>query len=55
MSTPPAARRLLVVMDPIAGIKPKKDTTLALMLAAQEAGWTLHCADTGALLSLIHI
>ncbi|WP_290578494.1 glutathione synthase [Algiphilus sp.] len=49
MSTPPAARRLLVVMDPIAGIKPKKDTTLALMLAAQEAGWTLHCADTGAL------
>lgn len=28
-------------MDPIASIKPYKDTTLALMLAAQRRGWTL--------------
>ncbi|MDP3857984.1 MAG: glutathione synthase [Stagnimonas sp.] len=30
-----------VVMDPIAGIKPYKDTTLALMLAAQARGFAL--------------
>ena len=30
-----------VVMDPIASIKPYKDTTLALMLAAQKRGWQL--------------
>jgi len=30
-----------VVMDPIEGITYKKDTTLALMLAAQERGWQL--------------
>lgn len=42
-------RCLLAVMDPIARIKPAKDTTLALLLAAQEAGWTLFCADTDAL------
>lgn len=35
-------RRLGVVMDPIASIKPYKDTTLALMLAAQQRGWSLH-------------
>jgi glutathione synthase len=34
-------RTLGVVMDPIATIKPYKDTTLALMLAAQAAGWAL--------------
>ena len=35
-------RRLLgVVMDPIDTIKPKKDSTLAMMLAAQRAGWEL--------------
>ena len=33
--------RLGVVMDPIAAITPKKDTTLALLLAAQRRGWTL--------------
>jgi glutathione synthase len=33
--------RLGIVMDPIGSIKPYKDTTLALMLAAQERGWTL--------------
>ncbi len=30
-----------VVMDPIASIKPYKDTSLALMLAAQQRGWAL--------------
>jgi glutathione synthase len=35
------SRMLGVVMDPIADIKPHKDTTLALMLAAQARGWTL--------------
>jgi len=31
-----------VVMDPIAHIKFSKDTSLALLLAAQERGWDLH-------------
>ncbi|MEQ1438657.1 glutathione synthase [Fontimonas sp. SYSU GA230001] len=35
-------RTLAVVMDPISTIKPYKDTTLALMLAAQKRGWRLH-------------
>src|SRR5512143_1141482 len=30
-----------VVMDPIETIKPKKDSTLAMLLAAQKAGWSL--------------
>jgi glutathione synthase len=37
-------------MDPIASIKPYKDTTLALMLAAQKKGWSLRyleLADLG--------
>ena len=34
--------RIGVIMDPISGINPKKDTTLALMLAAQKRGWDLH-------------
>lgn len=34
--------RLLVVMDPIGLIKYAKDTTLALLLAAQARGWSLH-------------
>lgn len=34
--------KLGVIMDPIAGIKPKKDTTLAMLLAAQARGWELH-------------
>ncbi len=37
-------RRLAVVMDDIAAIKPAKDSTLALMLCAQERGWELFCA-----------
>ena len=35
------SRTLGVVMDPIDHIKPYKDTTLALMLAAQARNWTL--------------
>lgn len=33
--------RLGVVMDPIASIKPYKDSTLAMLLAAQRRGWSL--------------
>jgi len=36
------SRRLLgVVMDPIESIKPKKDSTLAMLLAAQRKGWDI--------------
>lgn len=38
--------RIGVVMDPIASIKPYKDTTLALMLAAQARGWSLLYAES---------
>ena len=31
-----------VIMDPIDRINPKKDTTLALLFAAQQRGWKLH-------------
>ena len=37
--------RLLVVMDPIDGIKYQKDTTLALLLAAHEHGYDLHYTE----------
>src|SRR5512138_561596 len=37
--------RVAVVMDPIEKIKPAKDTTLAMMLAAQRRGWTLLYAE----------
>lgn len=37
--------RLLVVMDPIGAIKPAKDTTLAMLLAAQARGWELWYAE----------
>jgi glutathione synthase len=36
-----SARQLGVVMDPIAEINPKKDSTLAMMLAAQEHGFEI--------------
>ena len=44
MSTPVQSPpvRLAVVMDPIGQIKYAKDTTLALLLAAQARGWSLH-------------
>jgi glutathione synthase len=41
MSVQPAPRRLGVVMDPIESIQPKKDSTLAMLLAAQRSGWEL--------------
>ena len=31
-----------VVMDPIQSIKPKKDSSLAMLLAAQRRGWQLY-------------
>ncbi len=34
-------RQIGVIMDPLAGISPKKDSTLAMMLAAQARGWQL--------------
>lgn len=40
-------KTLGVVMDPIGSIKPYKDTTLALMLAAQLHNWTLHYFEPG--------
>jgi glutathione synthase len=40
-----AAVRLLVVMDPIDSIKPAKDTTLAMLLAAQQRSWELWYAE----------
>jgi glutathione synthase len=33
--------KIAILMDPIAAIKPAKDTTLAMMLAAQARGWEL--------------
>jgi glutathione synthase len=39
--------RVAVVMDPIEDIKPAKDTTLAMMLAAQRRGWDLAYLELG--------
>ena len=39
--------RLGVVMDPISRISFKKDTSLALLLAAQERGWSLFYMEQG--------
>ncbi len=41
----PTETRLLVVMDPIGSIKPAKDSTLAMLLAAQRSGFTLLYAE----------
>jgi glutathione synthase len=43
------SRRVAVVMDPIADIKPYKDSTLAMMLEAQRRGWTLLYLELGEL------
>ncbi|WP_420467795.1 glutathione synthase [Panacagrimonas sp.] len=43
-------RRIGIVMDPIGSIKPYKDTTLALMLAAQARGWHLEYLEQSDLL-----
>ncbi|MSR14732.1 MAG: glutathione synthase [Gammaproteobacteria bacterium] len=39
--------KLGVIMDPIAAINPKKDTTLALLLGAQRRAWDLHYMELG--------
>jgi glutathione synthase len=39
--------RLVVVMDPIEAINPAKDSTLAILLAAQARGWQLNYAELG--------
>ena len=39
--------RVAFVMDPIEDIKPAKDTTLAMMLAAQRRGWELAYLELG--------
>jgi len=39
--------RCAVVMDPIAHIKPAKDSTLAMLCAAQERGWQLLYLEQG--------
>ena len=36
---------VLVIMDPIANIKIAKDSSFAMLLAAQARGWTLHYAE----------
>ncbi len=41
----PAKLRLGVVMDPIAQIKPAKDSSLAMLLAAAARGWELFYAE----------
>ena len=43
------SRTIGIVMDPIENITIKKDSSFAMMLAAQRRGWTIHY------LSLIHI
>ena len=43
----PKAVQLVVVMDPIERISYAKDTTLAMLLAAQARGWSLHYANLG--------
>ncbi|MFP4136898.1 MAG: glutathione synthase [Halomonas sp.] len=41
------ALKIGVVMDPIADIAYKKDTSLAMLWAAQERGWSLHYLEPG--------
>lgn len=40
-----APRSLIVVMDPIGHIKPAKDSTLAMLLAAQARGWKIRYSE----------
>ena len=48
----PKTLSLGIVMDPIADINFYKDTSLALLLAAQERGWSLHYMEQGDLFLL---
>ena len=41
----PSRVRLVVVMDPIEAIKPAKDSTLGILLAAQARGWQIFYAE----------
>jgi glutathione synthase len=41
----PSRVRLVVIMDPIDSIKPAKDSTLAILVAAQARGWELFYAE----------
>ena len=41
--------KLGVVMDPIAMLNPKKDSTLAMMLAAQDRGWEIFSIEQSGL------
>jgi glutathione synthase len=45
MSKTPRTKSLIVVMDPIQRIQYHKDTTLALLLAAQERNWQIYYAE----------
>ena len=45
MPSPSVPTRLLVVMDPIARIKPQKDSTFAMLLEAQRRGWEVSYAE----------
>ncbi len=38
-------KTLAVIMDPLSGINPKKDSTLAMMLAAKKSGWEVHSIE----------
>ena len=40
-------KTLGVVMDPISLITPKKDTTLAMLLAVQRRGWDIQYMELG--------
>lgn len=42
-------RSLIVVMDPIGHIKPAKDSTLAMLLAAQARGWKIRYSELSGL------
>ena len=39
--------KLGVIMDPISGIKVKKDSTLALLLAARRRDWEIRYMEVG--------
>jgi glutathione synthase len=41
----PSGLRLVVIMDPIEAIKPAKDSTLAMLLAARRRGWQVFYAE----------
>ena len=47
--------KLGVVMDPIAAIALKKDTTFAMLLAAQAHGWELHYFEQSDPVSYTHL